>query len=389
MISGKTTKEHQKHVKLAKTSWGTFGRAELAILGAPCGEIKEMAFRIIRHLNGRYKQAYVDADHKSADQETEKDPVSALAHGASMEMIDKIAFKRMDYNPALGEYETKRLFNSCDLTLVNGNHFVSDEQIVIIHPNKSLENKLHKLTNVRLFVLSESVSEIPAYLKEHVTDCDSIPVHFANETEKLAEFTEKRLLRKAPVLNGLVLAGGKSLRMKQDKGKLDYHGKPQREYLYELLSRYCQETYISCRLDQVDELKDFKAIPDTFLELGPLGAILSAFRFNPDAAWLVVAADLPYVNKQTLENLIKKRDISKYATAYQQPGSDFPEPLIAIWEPRTYASALQFLSLGYSCPRKVLINSDVKLLNPLNEKELVNVNYPEEYQRTIDELREK
>jgi len=41
---------------------------------------------------------------------------------------------------------------------------------------------------------------------------------------------------------------------------------------------------------------------------------------------------------------------------------------------------LQALSQGYSCPRKVLINSDVEMLQVPDAKELENVNDPLAYQ---------
>jgi len=79
-----------------------------------------------------------------------------------------------------------------------------------------------------------------------------------------------------------------------------------------------------------------------------------------------------------LQQLIAQRDPSKIATAFYNSDTDFPEPLITIWEPKSYPILLHFLSLGYSCPRKVLINSDVKVVRLMDESVLVNVNTEEE-----------
>ena len=55
------------------------------------------------------------------------------------------------------------------------------------------------------------------------------------------------------VLFGLVLAGGASTRMKRDKAALAYHGKPQVQWAYDLLSEFCAATFVSVRPDQRDE----------------------------------------------------------------------------------------------------------------------------------------
>ena len=121
-------------------------------------------------------------------------------------------------------------------------------------------------------------------------------------------------------------------------------------------------------------------IADTFLDLGPFGAILSAFREDPAAAWMVLASDLPLLDRDTLDFLRLHRDPSALATAFRSPHSPegFPEPLITIWEPRAYVTMLQFLAQGVSCPRKVLLQCSTALLDAPNPAALTNVNTPEE-----------
>jgi molybdopterin-guanine dinucleotide biosynthesis protein A len=196
-----------------------------------------------------------------------------------------------------------------------------------------------------------------------------------NKHSKLTR-PDESLWATAP-LYGLVLAGGESRRMGQDKGLLDYHGKPQREYAADLLNGFCEKTFLSARVGQKMETA-YEVIEDTFLDLGPYGGILSAFRQFPNVAWLVVACDLPLLDATTLQQLVDNRNITKIATAFESATEAFPEPLIAIWEPKAYTVLLQFLGKGYSCPRKVLINSDIKLLRANNLGALQNVNDPAE-----------
>lgn len=384
-------KKHQKHANLTRPAVGQFARAEWGILGMPCGDIRQLAHQLSEALSSDYRIAYVDADHPSADEEASqgRDASTLLAHGGSLEYTDKITFSRFDYDGTFNAYQLKAFFQSQDLVLVNSNHFKAKRQMVVIDPRKPLEKKQHKLTEVGLILLQEGVDEVPAYLKEYVGEEVNVPVLRLDQVDEIAQFLRGQLSAQLPPVHGLVLAGGKSTRMKQDKGLLDYHGKPQRAYAYELLQQVgVQDVFLSCREDQVEELStEFSTIPDTFLGLGPFGGILSAFRTNPNAAWLVIACDLPFLTEQSLGTLLQQRNPQKIATAFQSPNNEFPEPLITLWEPKSYPVLLQFLSMGYSCPRKVLINSEIELLQAPDTIELTNVNEPHEYRAALDQLK--
>ncbi len=382
-------KVHQKHAKLTQPNLGHFGRIEWAILGTPCGNIQQLAYALTVKLQEQFRVAYVDADHKSADQEAEtgRNQQTALGNGAWLEFTDKITFSRLDYDRTFTDFEHKRLFSGSDLVLVNGNHFPARRQIAVIDPRKPLDRKLDKLTEVSLILLTSGVTEVPEFLRTHLPG-ELPPVLPWNDTQAIADFLRTEALRLIPPVKGLVLAGGKSQRMQQDKGLLRYHQMPQRDYVCQLLERAgCSEVKLSCRPDQVEEIGEEIALPDRFLGLGPFGGILSAFQYDPNAAWLVVACDLPFLTGQSLQILLEKRNPSVNATAFLSPFTQFPEPLITLWEPRAYGTLLQFLSQGYSCPRKVLINSEIELLQHPEPEELTNVNNPEEYRQALEKLK--
>ncbi|PIQ21461.1 MAG: molybdenum cofactor guanylyltransferase [Cytophagales bacterium CG18_big_fil_WC_8_21_14_2_50_42_9] len=262
--------------------------------------------------------------------------------------------------------------------------------MIVIDPAKPLEKKLDKLTNVKLILLQENVTEIPAFIQVHLGDFSNVPVYNLQDIEQISAFVNQYYQAQIPPLHGLVLAGGKSTRMQQDKGALQYHGLDQRTHVYHLLQAFCQEVHVSCNAAQVTELDGkLPYLQDQFLNLGPKGGILTAFQHNPNAALLAVACDLPLLSSETLQYLVQQRDHTKMATAFYDAEEKFPEPLLTIWEPRSYPTLLQFLSLGYSCPRKALINSEVKLLTIPDVTELRNVNGPEAYQQTLRELQVK
>jgi molybdopterin-guanine dinucleotide biosynthesis protein A len=117
-----------------------------------------------------------------------------------------------------------------------------------------------------------------------------------------------------------------------------------------------------------------------------MGAICSAFLHDPDAAWLVLACDLPLLDRTTIETLVNARRPNKVATALRSPEQKWPEPLVAIYEPRAYPRLLQFLSLGYSCPRKLLINSEVEVITLADAAPVTNANTPADREAVLQRL---
>ncbi|TLF40379.1 molybdenum cofactor guanylyltransferase [Maribacter aurantiacus] len=187
---------------------------------------------------------------------------------------------------------------------------------------------------------------------------------------------------------GLVLSGGKSTRMGQDKGLISYHGVPQREYLYRLLEDVCDKTFMSVRHDQQGDIPPtLNTILDKDEFRGPYNGLLSAHKEYPGVAWLVLACDLPLIDKESLMELIGKRDTKKMATAFAQRENPLPEPLCAIWEPEALRTSIAYLEAGNgTCPRKFLINNDVLLVFPKRPEVLLNANSQEEYKEAVQKL---
>ena len=372
---------HSKHTRLSRPAFGRFGRNEWAILGTNCGAIRLLAQHLVDALSDRYHCGYVDADHAAADH-----PVlpGMLAAGARVEYTDAIGSHRLNVHADWNQHQFRQVFNDADLLLVNGNHHEAARQIVVIDPAKehSLRKRLEQLTDVRLILLLDSAMQAFDFLQDALPEFDKIPQLHLSDHAGILHFFEREMQQSIPLVNGLVLAGGKSLRMGRDKSAMEWHGKPQREYLADLLSERCAEVFISCRAGQEAELQTtYATLPDTFTDLGPFGAILSAFRHAPDRAWLVVASDIPLLDAETLDFLIKNRQPKHTATAFESPFDQMPEPLITIWEPKSYAIMLSFLAQGYSCPRKVLMNSDARIITAPNPEKLTNVNTPEDATR--------
>jgi molybdopterin-guanine dinucleotide biosynthesis protein A len=120
--------------------------------------------------------------------------------------------------------------------------------------------------------------------------------------------------------------------------------------------------------------------------VGPLAGILAAQQAQPESAWLVLACDLPFLDERTLAHLLAARDPQAVATAYRSAHDGLPEPLCAIYEPGSAAALAGWAAGGRSCPRKFLIQSGARLLEPLDPRALDNVNSADEYWTAMQTL---
>ena len=278
-----TSKEHKhiKHGKTVKANFGNFGRMEIAIMGTLCGEIKKIAQGLIEDLKD-FRVAYVDADHKTEEEEI---PLH-IKSGANFVYTNKIKFNRIDFDRSFDRFERNKLFNEFDLVLVNGNHFEADLQIVIIDERKPLKNKLEKIKHPIAILKQKNEDLLPVCLQYHLgKEMDIQPLYTINDTKKISDLIRGLLILNVPKLNGLVLVGGKSERMGKDKGLIEYHGVPQREYLYHLLDNFSENTFISCRPDQVREFDGkFQLIQDSISGLGPFWGYFKCFPRIPQSS---------------------------------------------------------------------------------------------------------
>ena len=187
-----------------------------------------------------------------------------------------------------------------------------------------------------------------------------------------------------PRIQGLVLAGGRSTRMQRDKAAIEFRtGETQLDTAMKLLGTRVAKAFVSVREDQKQDpaRARYPHIVDRGDIQGPIAGISAAFATYPDAAWLVLACDLPFLDEATLDTLLLARDPEFDATAYISSHDGLPEPLCAIYEPRARAGLLAQIAAGRNCPRKFLINAHTQPLKQPNPRALDNVNTVEEYER--------
>lgn len=138
---------------------------------------------------------------------------------------------------------------------------------------------------------------------------------------------------------GVVLAGGLSSRLGQEKALLRFYGQDQPHLLertHTLLAHVLVECWVSCRPGF--PRPGYACLFDRQEGLGPCGGVHAALRAAKNkghAAVLALSCDLPFMDEATLRKLLCAREAaenSRLLTAFCQKESGLIEALVAIYE---------------------------------------------------------
>ncbi len=363
-----------------------FHPLEISICGHSNSGKTTLIVKLIEMFSKRLTVGYIkhDAHQFSMDREN-KDTFLAMQAGASQIAISSPHKTALLTKNQEHDFFFKHNYIDCDAVIIEGYKARlcskilmwsgSDEDQALLKRYQS-DSQHNLLAIVGTDETGPAVENIPYFQRDNTKGI----YHFINQ------FWEEKI-SKIP-LYGLVLTGGKSTRMGTDKGALNYHGKSQIAYLYELLSKVTDQTFVSCRADQTtsEHIKNYRTIEDRFLDFGPTGGILSAFHKYPYASWMVVACDMPFINLETITDLVNNRNPYRLATCFYNGEKKWPEPLCAIYEPKAMLKLGHYLSIGKPCPRKVLMNSRIQCLDLNNQNALNNINTPSEFKENFNRI---
>ncbi|OFZ16456.1 MAG: molybdopterin-guanine dinucleotide biosynthesis protein B [Bdellovibrionales bacterium GWA2_49_15] len=339
--------------------------------------------KLIANFSSDYKVAYIKHDaHKFEMDHPGKDSYRGRAAGAHSSLISDPCHYVFTQNGLMNIFSLRSDLSDCHFALVEGHKTIASPKIVVVDEQGEILKMIQdgSVVNVHAFVVSSKAKfqlplDVPTFQRD---DLEGIAQYVMNVV------TEKA--NKAP-LYGLVLAGGKSSRMGKDKGALSYHGETQGQFLYKLLAKYCDKTFVSCRNDQMSSphLRELPQIHDRVIEMGPAGGILSAMLTYPEARWLVMACDLPLVDEAHIQHLIENAHPLALVSGHVDE-EGLPEPLSAIYRPEFKQKLFSFIGLGVQCPRKMLLNSLFHPLTNPNVEKLLNANTPEDYASVLAKM---
>lgn len=107
---------------------------------------------------------------------------------------------------------------------------------------------------------------------------------------------------------GVVLAGGKSSRMRFNKAFAEIGGKYIIEIILDKLQRLFDEVIIISNEPEKYKNLGFNVYTDVYPRLGPVGGIHSALYHSSHDTAFILGCDMPFVNMQMVEHMFAKLD---------------------------------------------------------------------------------
>lgn len=187
----------------------------------------------------------------------------------------------------------------------------------------------------------------------------------------------------------LLLAGGESRRMGTDKAAIEVGGQSMLERTAALAADVSDAVFVSVRDAATSDAlrRQWPLIEDAPDGVGPLAGILAALRQHEDVDWLVLACDLPKLDIATLRALrdaaAQQPEATALAMRSERDGT--PEPLCAVWRAPMREHIEDRLAADLRCPRRLLLDSGVPLVDAVTPGALANMNAPEDLAALVQE----
>ena len=166
---------------------------------------------------------------------------------------------------------------------------------------------------------------------------------------------------------GLILAGGRSQRMGEDKARLPLAHGDLLAWQVARLAACCDRIVVSGAYPEYD------AVPDVLPGLGPLAGLHAAALRFPNAALWTLPVDMPGLHTERLQTLRQQAEPAFYG--------DSPLPA---WFPDTDALAAVITAMLAATPRELSIRQlharlQSRALPALPTAEQANLNTPEDW----------
>jgi molybdopterin-guanine dinucleotide biosynthesis protein A len=173
--------------------------------------------------------------------------------------------------------------------------------------------------------------------------------------------------------SGILLAGGSSSRMGQDKAFLKFRGAFLYEFNLRILEKFSNDIIISSSNHRFDSL-GYLRISDEVPTAGPMGGIYTCLKHIRYDKAIVLACDMPFVSPEIISSLIEVSTSAEVVVPLNFLNK--PEPLTAIYSTGIIPVLSDMIQKGNYKMQELLKKVNSKLMYPvgINENTFRNIN---------------
>lgn len=183
-----------------------------------------------------------------------------------------------------------------------------------------------------------------------------------------------------PHCSVLLLAGGRGQRVgNQDKGLIEWRGRPLIAHMHALVRPLTDDLIISCNRNQ----DDYAAFADQLVSdpdnefPGPLAGLLSAAKTARHSHLLVLPCDAPLVDAALIQTLRSASAVHPQRPVMLRQGA-FWQPLISMFPKQLTYALQQAWDAGERSPRRVYLAAGALAVEcAADDIRLANLNTPE------------
>lgn len=183
-------------------------------------------------------------------------------------------------------------------------------------------------------------------------------------------------------LSGIILSGGKSVRMGTDKAFIEINGVPIIQRIFNVFERCFNEIIIVT--NQKESYTGFKAkiVSDLIIDRGALGGLYTGLFFSSNPYSFCVACDMPFLNESIIRYLIQKTDGYDAIVPRTEDGL---QPLHAIYSKSCLKPIKELMDSGkykiidfYPLIKIKIVEESEFILLDRTKKSFININTPED-----------
>lgn len=144
-------------------------------------------------------------------------------------------------------------------------------------------------------------------------------------------------------ITGIILAGGKSSRMKIDKGFISLGEKLFIEHVIDALSPLVNNIILVTNDTNYDEF-GLKRVNDLIADQGPIGGLQTGLHYSKTNYNLVLSCDVPLITTDILQLIVNETTNEFDVTQIESKGKTMP--LIAMYHKRCLTTCAELLTKG-------------------------------------------